>query len=137
MDIVSIHRDPLTRQITEGVLIKTSEHPLMNYQAEYKQARVVMAHNLGEPPPPPAQLAAMQPQASPGPSKPTLEEGPKSTQDTPPRHVTRRGRGISFPPLTVRLSLLSPSPSAFSASFSRQNILRTPPKPGHIFHRSD
>ena len=81
MQVVTSHREPLSRQITEGVLIKTSQHPLMNSRSEYKQprvTRVTMARTLGDTPPVP----------HPVPAQPNPGSAPTHSQ---PR--TRRPRG--------------------------------------------
>ena len=105
MDIISIHRDPLTRQITEGVFIKNSEHPLMNSRAEYKQprvTRVTMARNLGEPTPPPNSASSNAATSQPRTQQANPEGGAQVHPGPPPRRVLRsgRGRGTPTPPPT-------------------------------------
>ena len=94
MELVSRHKDPLTRQIAEGVYIKNSTRPLMNSRAEYRQprvTRVMMARTLGEVEgPTPRQPLGPQPQVARDPT----HQGP--------RHVTRRrGGGRTPPPLKI------------------------------------
>ena len=91
MKMATSHRDPLSRQVTEGVLIKNCQETLMNSRAEYKQPRVNrirVERTLGEVDPPP-QLQV----------QPRQTQGLGPQQQGPTQRVTRaRGGGRTPPP---------------------------------------
>ena len=92
MKVVTSHKEPLSRQVTEGVLIKNCKDSILNSKAEYKQPRVTrirMERTLGEAPQPTQHI----------PPRPPGQPGVAPQQPGPPQRMTRtRGGGRTPPP---------------------------------------
>ena len=120
MRIATRHKDPLSRQICEGVPIKNATNPLLNSRSEFRQpkvTRVTMERNLGEAPMPtpaagPRAAALQAPDPTVPASLPTTHQGPYRLRTrgggrTPPHFLKNpRHRDGGHPPPQFQIRLL-------------------------------